>query len=193
MTPDNADILWRLAKYHWFLGDQATVKKAKLTLFAQGKEYAEQAVKADPKNIDAHFWLAALIGADGEARGILKSLSSVSPMKKELEICFQLNPKFADAHDLMAQLYWLAPGPPLSIGSKKRALEESRLAVTYDPTNIDFWFIFGQIARDNKDYEKACEAFQKILTMPDDPEEPAKSRKSKETATEELKKLEGKK
>lgn len=193
LTPDNAEILWRLAEYHWFLGDQATVKKTKLDLFAQGKDYAGQAVKADPKNINAHLWLAALIGADGEARGVLKSLSSVPPMKKELEICLQLNPKFADAHDLLAQLYWLAPGPPLSIGNKKRALEESQLAVTYNPNDIDFWLNLGLIARDNKDYAKAREAFQKILTMPDDPEEPAKSRKSKDTAADELKKLEGKK
>lgn len=192
LTPDNADVLWRLAKYHWYLGDQSTVKKTRLAWFAKGKEYAGQAVKAGPKNINAHFWLAAIIGAAGDTQGVLKSLASIPPMKKEIDICLQLDPKFPDAHDLLAQLYWLAPGPPLSIGSKKRALEESRLAVTYNPANIDFWLNFGQIARDNKDYEKAREAFQKILTMPDDPEEPAKSQKCKETATAELKKLEGK-
>jgi tetratricopeptide (TPR) repeat protein len=193
LTPDNADVFWRLAKYHWYLGDQSTVKKTRLDWFAKGKEYAEQAVKVDPKNINAHFWLAAIIGAAGDTQGVLKSLASVPPMKKEIDICLQLDPKFPDAHDLLAQLYWLAPGPPLSIGNKKRALEESRLAVTYNPNDINFWLNLGLIARDNKDYAKAREAFQKILNMPDDPEEPAKSRKSKETATAELKKLEDKK
>lgn len=193
LTPDNAELLWRLAKFHWYLGDQSSVKKTRLAWFGQGQSYAEQAVKADARNINAHFWLAALIGAAGDTRGVLQSLSSVSPMKKELDICLQLDPKFADAHDLMAQLYWLAPGPPISIGNKKRAMEASVLAVTYNPDNIDFWLNLGQIARDNKNYTKAREAFQKILTMPDDPEEPAKSKKSKETAAAELKKLEEKK
>jgi tetratricopeptide (TPR) repeat protein len=174
VTPDNCGTLWRLARCHWYLGDQAADKNTKLVFFAQGQEYAQQAVKANPNDINAHFWSAALIGAAGEARGIFQSLSSVAPMKKELDICLQLNREFADAHDMMAQLYWLAPGPPLSIGNKKRALEESRLAVTYNPNNIDFWLNLGLIARDNKDYALARQAFQKLLALPDDPEEPEK-------------------
>jgi tetratricopeptide (TPR) repeat protein len=192
LTPDNSEALWRLAKYQWFLGNQCTHKKTKLTFFSQGQEYARKAVKANCNDINAHFWLAALIGASGQATGNLQSLSSVAPMKKEIDICFQINPEFADAHDMLAQLYWMAPGPPLSIGNKKRALEESQLAVTYSPNNIIFWFNLGQIARDNKDYVKAREAFQKVLQLPDNPEEPEKSREHKANATMELKKLEGK-
>ncbi len=121
LTPDNSEALWRLAKYQWFLGNQCTHKKTKLTFFSQGQEYARKAVKANCNDINAHFWLAALIGASGQATGNLQSLSSVAPMKKEIDICFQINPEFADAHDMLAQLYWMAPGPPLSIGNKKRS------------------------------------------------------------------------
>lgn len=193
LTPDNSEVLWRLAKYQWFLGNWSTDKKTKLAFFSEGQEYARQAVKANFNDINAHFWLAALIGASGQAIGNLRGLSSVGPMKKEIDICIQLNPKFADAHDMLAQVYWIAPGPPLSIGNKKRALEESLLAVTYSPNNPDFWFNLGQIARDNKNYAKAREAFEKVLHLPDNPEEPEKSRENKAIATTELKKLENKK
>jgi cytochrome c-type biogenesis protein CcmH/NrfG len=190
--PDNCDALWRLAKCYWYLGDHA-VGKTKLALFSKGKEYAEQAVKTDPNNINGHYWLAALLGSTGEARGILQSLFMVSPMKKELDICIQLDNKFADAHDVLAQLYWKAPGPPLSIGNKKRAQEEAKLAVTNGPNTIDNWLHLGQIARDNRDYVTAREAFNQILNLPDDPEDPEQSQSYKAIATSELKKLDEKK
>jgi tetratricopeptide (TPR) repeat protein len=190
--PDNCDTLWRLARCYWYLGDHA-VGKTKLALFSKGKEYAEQAVKTDPNNINGHYWLASLLGSTGEARGILQSLFMVSPMKKELDICIQLDNKYADAHDVLAQLYWKAPGPPLSIGNKKRAQEEAKSAVTNDPNNIDNWLHLGQIARDNKDYTTAREAFHQVLNLPDDPEDPEQSQSSKDIAASELKKLDEKK
>ncbi len=188
-NPENSDILWRLARCYWFLGDRATDKKTKLALFTQGQEYAEQTITVNPNEIQGHNWLAGLLGAAGEARGIFQSLSSVEPMKKELDICVQIDPKFADAHDILAQLYWKAPAL-ISIGNKKKALAEAKLAVANDPNKIDYWLHLGQIARVNKDYVLAREAFQQLLNLPDDPEDPEQSQSSKTIAASELKKLE---
>ncbi|MCL6588537.1 MAG: hypothetical protein K6U80_01130 [Firmicutes bacterium] len=113
-------------------------------------------------------------------------------MKKELDICIRLDPAFADAHVVLAQLFWKAPGPPLSIGNKKRALEEARLAVTYNPASCEYWLYYGQIAIENKEYATAREALQKSMNLPDNPEEPDSSQKFKSIAAEELKKFEGK-
>ena len=191
-NPKNSGALWRLARLYWVLGDRAAVKKEKIDYFTQGQEYARQATEANPNELLGHYWLASLIGSLGDAKGILQSLFMVKPMKNELDFCIKLDPKFAGAHDVLAQLYWLAPGPPLSIGNKKLALEEIKLAVAYNPSSIEFQLHLGQIARDNKDFTMAREAFQKALTLPDDPEDLEASKKFKATATEELKKLEGK-
>ena len=192
LTPDNNNALWRLARCYWYLGDHAT-GKTKLNLFAEGQDYAEKAIKANSNEIHGHYWYAALLGAAGEARGIFQSLASIAPMKKELDICIRIDAKFADAHDVLAQLFWKAPGPPLSIGNKKRALEESKLAVSDGPDNIEYLLHLGQIARDNKDYLKARESFRQLLTLPDDPEDPESSQSDKAIAVLELKKLENKK
>jgi tetratricopeptide (TPR) repeat protein len=190
--PGNCEALWRLTRLYWFLGDKAAKKETKLELFTTGKDYAEQAVKANNNNAKAHYWLGSITGAIGETRGILQSLFMVKPMKQEIETCIQLDPKFADGHDVLAQLYWKAPGPPLSIGNKTKALAESKLAVTYGPNIIEYWLHYGEIARDNKDYTLAREALQKAINLPDDPEDPQSSQKFKAQAAADLQKLEGK-
>lgn len=186
--PDQYEALWRLARCYFFLGDQAKGKD-RLTLFEKGKIYAEKAVESNPDGFDGHYYLALTIGAYGEERGILNSLFMVGPMKKELEICLQKNPKYPEAHDLLALLYWKAPGPPLSIGNKKKALEEVKLATMYGPYRINFWLHLGQIAIANKENDLARKALEKALALPDDPEDPVASAKDKAEATKELKAL----
>lgn len=187
------ETLWRLARCYWFLGDRAKGKEQRLPLFEKAKSYAGQAVKADDNGIDGHYWLASLTGCVGQEKGILNSLFMVGPMKKELDRCLQIDPKHGEAHDVVAQLYWLVPGPPLSIGNKKKALEEATLATTYGPQFTSHWLHLGQIAKDNKNYTAARSALQKVLAMEDDPEDPESSQKDKKAAGEELKKIEGKK
>lgn len=189
--PAHYGALWRLARFHWYLGDRAGEKKDKLALYERGKSYAERATQADGNGVDGHFWLAALIGSIGEERGILQSLFMVAPMKKELEKCLELDPKHADSHDVMAQLLWKVPG--FAGGNLKKALEEAKLAVAYGPDAIDHWLHYGRIAAANKDYKLARTALERALSLPDDPGDPAGSQKDKAEARAELKKIEGKK
>lgn len=181
--------LWRMARLHWFLGDRAE-KKEKLPLFEKGRGYAEAAVKANEKGLEGHYWFASLIGCVGQERGILNSLFMVAPMKRELEACLAIDPKYADAHDVMAQLLWKVPG--FAGGNTRKAQEEAELAVTYDPYATANWLHYGQIAAANKDYKTARMAWQKCLALPDDPEDPEGSQIDKKAAKEELKKIEGK-
>jgi cytochrome c-type biogenesis protein CcmH/NrfG len=92
----------------------------------------------------------------------------------------------------LAQLLWKVPGPPLSIGNKKKALEEARLGTVYDPSAIDHWLHLGQIAATNKDYATARMALEKALSLPDDPEDPSSSQDDKADARAELAKIAGK-
>lgn len=185
------ELLWRLARLEWFLGDRAEGKE-RLRRFEQGKTYAERAVKAKEDGIEGHYWLASLIGCVGQEKGILNSLFMVGPMKRELDRCLEIDPKFGDAHDVLAQLLWKVPGRPLSIGDKKKAQEEARLATLYAPEAVEHWLHYGQIAAANKDYRTARAALQKALALPDDPEDPQGSRRDKAAAQKELEKMEGK-
>ncbi|MGE5529854.1 MAG: tetratricopeptide repeat protein [Patescibacteria group bacterium] len=188
--PANYDALWRIARCHWFLGDKVKGKE-KLNLFIKGRDYAERATKANDNGLEGHYWYGSLIGCVGQERGILNSLFMVKPMKAELEKALAIDPKHADSHDVMAQLLWKVPG--FAGGSKKKAQEEARLATLYGPEATEHWLHYGQIAADNRDYKTARMAFEKTLSLPDDPEDPVASQKDKEEARKGLKEIEGKK
>lgn len=183
------EMLWRLARFYWFTGDKSE-GKARLANFEKAKAYAEKAVEVNDKDIDGQYWLAACIGSVGIEKGILNSLFMVPSMKKALEKCISINPKHGRSHYLYGRLLWQVPG--IAGGNIKKAYEEIKLAVLYDPYDTSHWLAYGQIAAANKDYKPARDAFERVLGMPDDPEDPISSQQDKEEAKAELKKIENK-
>lgn len=157
------EALWHLGYFYEFYGQNCPGKKEKLAAFEKALTYEERAIKLNSKGVDGHLYRAILMGDIGLEKGILQSLSMVKPMYDELQIVLGLAPENAMAHYVLGQLYWKVPGKPLSIGDKKKALEETALAVKYDPKSISYWFNYGKIALDNKDYLIAKIAFTKVL------------------------------
>jgi len=188
---NNYDALWRQARFYWFKGDRSPDKK-KLPHYEDGKAYAELAVLANANGVEGHYWLGSLIGAVGTEKGILNSLFMVGPMKEQLEIVLKLDPNYHDAYNVLAQLYWKVPGRPLSIGDKKKAQEYIKKATELAPTNIGHWLLYGEIAISNKDYVTARMALNKVLSLPDNEEDPIESKSDKEKAAKLLREIQNK-
>lgn len=188
---NNYDALWRQARFYWFKGDRSPEKK-KLPHFEDGKAYAELAVLANAKGVEGHYWLGSLIGAVGTEKGILNSLFMVGGMREQLDIVIKLDPNYHDAYNVLAQLFWKVPGRPLSIGDKKKAQEFAKKATELAPDNIGHLVLLGEIAISNKDYATARTALNKALSLPDNEEDPIKSQKDKEKATNLLKDIQNK-
>lgn len=187
VQPEGYAPLWRLARaYEW---QGKVVKKDKLPLLEKGKAYAERALKAKD-GWEAHYWMAALLGRIGEAKGILNSLFMVKPMKAELDKAVELNPNDAGSHYVLSLLYWKVPGRPLSIGDKPKALEEAKLAVKLEPANTQYRLGLGEAYLALKDKAAAKREFQEVLTMaltPDDPVQSALDRQDAEKYLADLK------
>lgn len=162
---EDYESLWHLGYFYEFMGQNCSDKKIKITLLEKGLAYLEHAEKVNTKGVAGHLYRAILLGNIGMEKGILQSLRMVRPMVDELQTVIMLEPGNAMAHAMLGQIYWRAPGKPLSIGNKQRALEETALAVKYDPGSIAYWFNYGEIAVDNKNYGLARTAFTKVLTF----------------------------
>src|SRR5690554_4291056 len=188
-NPGNYELLWRAARGYLFLGDYAGESKEKLRLYEKGKEYAELAVAANSQGYEGFFYLGVLIGSIGEERGVMNSLFMVKPMRNALERCLEIDPERPLAYNPLAQLYWKAPGRPLSIGNIKTALQLAEKLVTLSPDSPYDWYIYGCIALATKERDLAMEAFTKCLSFPEDPEDPRLDREAKESARAELDKL----
>jgi tetratricopeptide (TPR) repeat protein len=192
--PGTSSVLWRLARIsHW----KATRfpkndKKNRLEWFEVGKAYAERATQANPNDADAFYWLAALIGEIGSARGILQSLFMVGPMKQALDQALAIDPNHASAHYVMSELYRQVPGPPISIGNRQKAVAEARLAVKLAPGDSSHQLSLARALVAVREYSEARQVFNHILTMPLDPEDPEGTKEDQEAARQELAAIAGK-
>ncbi|RZT95144.1 hypothetical protein [Rivibacter subsaxonicus] len=75
-------------------------EKTKLELFLEVAQRAEAQIAEDPKNANAHYWLAYSIGRYSQGISVAKALAQGlgSKVKNALETTIKLSPKHADAH-----------------------------------------------------------------------------------------------
>jgi tetratricopeptide (TPR) repeat protein len=75
-------------------------EKTKLALFMEVAERAEAQMGSDPKNANAHYFMAYALGRYSQGISIAKALAQGlgSKVKNALETTIKLSPKHADAH-----------------------------------------------------------------------------------------------
>lgn len=75
-------------------------EKTKLALFMEVAERAEAQIAADPKNANAHYFMAYALGRYSQGISIAKALAQGlgGKVKSALETTIRLAPKHADAH-----------------------------------------------------------------------------------------------
>ncbi|HOB96473.1 MAG TPA: hypothetical protein PKL46_20715 [Aquabacterium sp.] len=75
-------------------------EKTRLAMFQEVAARAEAQIADDPKNPNAHYWLAYALGRYGQGISVAKALAQGlgTKVKTALETTIQLQPKHADAH-----------------------------------------------------------------------------------------------
>ena len=123
-----------LAEIYFWMGETAEAED-KLFYYEKGVEYGEAGVEADENSLEACFWLAVNYGSFGQEKGIMKSLSLVSPIKDLAEKVLELDESYfyGGAWRVLGRLYDKAPGFPLSIGNSKKAKECFEKALEFGP------------------------------------------------------------
>lgn len=75
-------------------------EKTRLAMFQEVAARAEAQAAADPKNANAHYWMAYALGRYSQGISVAKALTQGlgSKVKNALETTLRLQPKHADAH-----------------------------------------------------------------------------------------------
>ncbi len=75
-----------------------------------------------PTRAEGHFWLGVNYGSYGEAKGVLKSLSLVGPIKAEMGAVLRIDPGYENggANRVLGRVYYKLPG--FVGGSNKKSL-----------------------------------------------------------------------
>ncbi len=163
--PQNGDLLWTLAKAYLYLGDRTTDQK--LAVYEKGKAYADQAVEVVPNNPHGHYWQGALMGRIGQTRGVLNSLFMVRPLQEAMERVLELDDRYADAHYVLSSLYDQAPGCPLSVGNKNKALEHIEIALEIEPDNPEYKVQYATVLLSHKRRDEALEVLMEAFESPE--------------------------
>ncbi|MCB1026075.1 MAG: hypothetical protein KDB79_16885, partial [Acidobacteria bacterium] len=113
-----------LSEIYYWSGEYAD-SEDKLFYYEKGVEYGEEGVAAEEDSLEANFWLSVNWGSFGQEKGIMKSLSLITPIKETAERVLEIDETYfyGGPWRVLGRLYNKAPGFPISIGNNKKSLE----------------------------------------------------------------------
>lgn len=112
-------------------GEKREKKSDKLADYDLARKDCERSVALDASSADAHFWYGVAMGRWGQAKGILKALFLIKPIRREMNETLRLDPGHGGAHHVLGEMLWQIPG--FAGGDKKKALQEFEAAVRLSP------------------------------------------------------------
>lgn len=179
---DKYEAYWRVARILYYIGEHTESKKEKKTIFSQGIYYAKKAVELEPQKPDGHYWLGVDYGVYGETRGVLKSLSLVKPIKKEMNKVIELDRNYEDGGPdrVLGRVYFKLPG--FAGGSKKKSLEHLLKSKELGPNDALTRIYLAETYLRLKEVDKAKEELEYVLNMDSDPSWISRSQELKEEA-----------
>jgi tetratricopeptide (TPR) repeat protein len=118
----------------------------------------KQAIEADPDSLFLRVELAELYSR----------VRRVGDAVREGEAVLKVDPDYADAHRLLARIYWQnlseAQGDKLAKDSLSKAIEHLEAITRVDPADTESWVVLGRLYKLSNQGAKAEEAFKKVLT-----------------------------
>jgi len=163
------EAFWKLSRMLYYIGDNTESKKEKKIIFGQGIYYAKKAVALEPEKPDGHYWLGVNYGVYGEAKGVLKSLSLVKPIKEAMNKVIELERGYEDGGPdrVLGRVYFKLPG--FAGGSKKKSLEHLLKSKELGPNDALTRCYLADTLLSHKELDKAKEELEYVLSMESDP------------------------
>lgn len=142
---EKADVLWRLSRACYMLGDTAQEKEEKRAYFTEGISYAEKATAANPSNEQGLVWRCANAGGDALTRGLPAQVKAVSQLTKDFSTVLDKLGKTSctAAWYGLAEVYWRHPFKPSDVGvnyARKAAVE-----VPAKELNLNTYYLLASI------------------------------------------------
>ncbi|MFA5138898.1 MAG: hypothetical protein WC728_06645 [Elusimicrobiota bacterium] len=168
---EDPQALWRLGRSLLRQGERAGAKREKVALFTRAEETARRAAELAPTEPEALYWQGVAMGRRGQARGMMRSLFMVGPLKRLMRKALELEPKHAGAHQVLGEMLMALPG--FAGGSKKEAVAELEASVRSDPSRAASYTALAEAYLGVGRREDAERVLREVegITAPDDPAE----------------------
>lgn len=184
---DKYEAYWKISRLLYFKGYYTENKNDKKAIFSLGVYHAEKAVALKPNQPDGYYWRGVNNGKYGETRGVLKSLSLVKPIKKDMNKVIELDESYEDggAHRVLGRVFFKVPG--IAGGSKEKSLEHLEKSKEIGPEDMLTRYYLAETLLSRKMVERSRAELEYILSQDDDPGWVAGVNECKQMARELLK------
>ena len=184
----NFDAAWKLARAAYWLGTHGPERERRAAL-ERGVKAGEQAVTLQAGRPEGHFWLAANMGALAESFGLTQGIKYRGRIKDELTKVREMDPSWQQGSADRALGMWYFKVPGLFGGSRKKAEEHLRQALTYNPRSTATLYFLAEVLLADRRRDEARTLLQQVLEAPADPNWAPEDRDFKRKAEEKLKTL----
>ena len=108
---EKAEVCWRLARVYLLLGDAASDKETKQSLYAEGMAAANEGIAANPSSYQCYMWRSANRGRDCQMRPLPQQAAASSQILSDLEQILDRLGKtaYSEAWEALSQLYIAHP------------------------------------------------------------------------------------
>jgi len=177
--PNNAEVLWRLSRVVYHIADHmptstGSEKDAQLAEYQKAFSYADEAVKADPKNSMAYTYRAVANGKIALFKGVFSVSGIVNSVREDCEKAISLDPNNAIAYYVLVRTHAkLAEKPkmfrwPLGLawGNIDDAIKFYNKAVSIDPNFVMFRLDLAKAYISQDSFQQAKVQLQAIPQLP---------------------------
>jgi hypothetical protein len=176
---------WKLARACYWLGTRGPEAGRRAAL-DRGVKAGEQAIRLDAARPEGHFWTAANMGRLAESHGLMQGLKYRGRVKDELERVVAINRAWEQGSADRALGLWYFKVPRLFGGSRAKAEEHLRRALSYHPKSAASLYYLAEVVAAGNKKEEAKRLLQETVEVPLDPEWAPEDREFKRLASEKL-------
>jgi tetratricopeptide (TPR) repeat protein len=162
-TPEDYELLWRLARLRYWQADGAPAGKRRETLARQGWDVAEKAVKVAPGRVEGHYYAAVNIGAYSQAVGILSALAQglEGRFNARIDKAMALDTSFERGGPWLAKgrYHYELPWPKRDL---RKSAELYRKVLDAYPDRLRAWYYLAETLQADGQPTKALEALREL-------------------------------
>jgi hypothetical protein len=170
ITTVEFEVMWRLGRSLFFLGQQANRKSHALEFYSNGIAASKCATKKDAERVEGHFWLGVNLALAAEIESPIHGLLHVIRAKRELHRSVAIDPSYHGAGPLRVLARLRHKLPKLLGGGSNKAREGFLRAIKLAPSNSVTRIYFAELLVDIGDYQRARQELDFIIKAEMDPE-----------------------
>ncbi len=163
--PDDYAVLWRAARYKYWLGDGAADKAKREKWGKEAWDLGERAVKANPDGIEGQYYSAIGLGVYSQGVGILTALTQglEGKFNSRLDKAIQLDAGYDNAGPLIAKgrYFFELPWPKRDLEASQKTL---RKAIATQPAALRAYLYLAETELADGEAGKAKETLARVLS-----------------------------